>query len=82
MHCCVDGIGIFETGVTRKFAQIFFREDKDLTGKRTEDPKNAYVTSIFGAALISKYFRPHLAGSNDFTLEIPRDSNMLGRVAR
>jgi len=35
-------------GVTQKFAQIFFREDKDLTGKRCRDPKNSYVTGFFG----------------------------------
>jgi hypothetical protein len=41
-------IGIFGTGVTQKFAQIFFRDDKDLRGKRSKDPENAYVTGIFG----------------------------------
>jgi hypothetical protein len=39
---------VFETGVTHKFAQIFFREDKDLTGKRCGDPKNPNVTGFFG----------------------------------
>jgi hypothetical protein len=43
-------------GVTRKFAQIFFREDKDLTGKRGKDPKNAYVTGIFGGRYFLKFF--------------------------
>jgi len=38
----------FAMGATQKFAQIFFRLDNDLRGKRSEDPKNAYVTGIFG----------------------------------
>jgi hypothetical protein len=45
------GVGndrVFKMGVTQKFAQIFFREDKDLTGKRCRDPKNSYVTGFFG----------------------------------
>jgi hypothetical protein len=48
--------GIFGDGVTSKFAQIFFREDKDLTGKRDEDPKNAYVMGVFGVCHILKIF--------------------------
>ena len=47
---------IFAGGVTWKFAQIFFRDDKDLTGKRDEDPKNAYVVGIFGDCHILKIF--------------------------
>jgi hypothetical protein len=44
----VGSNGLFKVGVTQKFEQIFFREDKDLTGKRFRDPKNAYVTGFFG----------------------------------
>ena len=40
--------GVFKKGVTQNFAQIFFREDKDLTGKRCGDLKNSYVTGFFG----------------------------------
>jgi hypothetical protein len=41
------GSGLFVAGVTSKFAQIFFRDDNDLTGKRRRDLKNTYVTGIF-----------------------------------
>jgi hypothetical protein len=44
----VGTTGVFKMGVTQKFGQIFFREDKDLTGKRCRDPKNSYVTGFFG----------------------------------
>ena len=44
----IGSTGVFKMGVTQKFAQIFFREDKDLTGKRCRDPKNSYVTGFFG----------------------------------
>jgi hypothetical protein len=46
--------GVFETGATHKFAQIFFREDKDLRGKQGKDPKNPYVTGIFDVCHILK----------------------------
>jgi hypothetical protein len=69
-------------GVTHKFAQIFFRVDKDLRGKRSKDPKNAYVTGIFGGAYFLEKFVPHIALINGFNVEIPHDSNMLGKVSQ
>src|SRR6185503_21262972 len=49
-----DGSELFAPGVTSKFAQIFLRDDKDLTGKRSRDLKKAYVTSVFGIRFVSK----------------------------
>ncbi len=70
----------FETGVTRKFAQIFFCEDKDLTRKRSKDPKNAYVTGIFGGRYFLKFFVALEVPSHNFNVEIPRDSNTLDKI--
>ena len=77
----VHGGGIFETGVTHKFAQIFFRDDNDLRGKRSEDPKNPYVTGIFGLCHILKYFAGRTGRKIKRCVEIPHDSNTLDRTA-
>jgi hypothetical protein len=52
MHAAAE----FPSGVTCKFAQIFFCDDKDLRGKQRKDPKNPYRTGIFGVCHILKYF--------------------------
>jgi hypothetical protein len=70
----------FGMGATQKFAQIFFRLDNDLRGKRSEDPKNAYVTGIFGRRLILKCFGVLLVPARNFSVEITRDSNTLGKT--
>jgi hypothetical protein len=67
-------------GVTRKFAQIFFCEDKDLPGKRGKDPKNAYVTGVFGGRYFLKFFVALEVPSPNFSVEIPRDSNTLDQI--
>jgi hypothetical protein len=61
-------------GVTSKFAQIFLRDDKDLTGKQSRDLKKAYVTSVFEVRGISKILgasEPRI----DLRGEIPYDSS-------
>jgi len=67
-------------GVTHRFAQIFFRDDKDLRGKQRKDPKNLYVTGIFGLCHILKYFAGFTARKINYCVEIPRDSNTLDKT--
>ncbi|MGA8968539.1 MAG: hypothetical protein WCC81_05900 [Pseudolabrys sp.] len=72
-----DISGLFGMGATQKFAQIFFRLDNDLRGKRRKDPKNAYVTGIFGRRYISNCFILGRVWPDNFSVEITRDSNTL-----
>jgi len=74
------GCGIFETGVTWEFAQIFFRDDKDLRGKQREDPKNPYRTGIFGVCHILKYFAVCAGQKTNCYVEILHDSNTLDKT--
>jgi hypothetical protein len=69
-----------EAGVSNEFAQIFLRDNNDLTGRQSEDPKNPYVTGIFGACHILKCFAGLTARKIKCCVEIPRDSNTLDRT--
>jgi hypothetical protein len=79
-HACACIQRTFETGATQKFAQIFFRRDNDLRGKRGRDPKNAYVTGIFDERYIVKYFPARCVLPDNFCVEIARDSNTLDKT--
>jgi hypothetical protein len=75
-----DGSWFLAPGVTSKFAQIFFRDDKDLRGKRRRDLKNAYVTGIFSVSPESKNNAAFHRRKQIRTRDSTRLINTLGKI--